>query len=986
MARSQGWRTLAALCASVLMMMYGTPAAAGDGPAAKRPFQIEAGDADTRLGDFSIQSGVQVLYIYETVKDSNTRSVQGKMRPIEALARMLEGTGVKYEFINKGTVTLTPPTAAGPRLTPPLSGRSRDIRRKIDRRAPSSEIAQVTVEGVQPPPPPPIGGPRISLDRVDIEATNSVTVSSLVRTLPQVFGGGPTEDTPNLGQEARTNSGRGSGMNLRGLGAGSTLVLLNGHRLPGGGSEGLFVDVSNLPLAAVERIDILPDSSSTLFGGDAVSGAVNFVMRDKFDGQRTDAYFGAATEGALNEEYFSQIVGRESDTRHWLLAIDFHSRDNLPAADRAQARSDLRAFGGYNFDTPLSSPGNIMVGEQMWAIPRGQDGTRLEPSDLIPDAPNLRDLRDHSDLLPSQQRWSAFGTGRQEIGEHTALFVDALMAQRDMKGTAPATSSLLQVPDSNPFHVSPTGAAGTVVVAYNFRDDLGPQVVDARVKLADFAMGLDWQPHDRFTMTTTAAYAAERQRVVIRNQVNLPALFSALADPNPATAFNPFGDGSHTNPATIETLRSQSLFVSRSDVKSLNALTRWDMMELGGGPMKLTTGTNHRLQDFASDSTSPPIPISNNLRRSVFAGFAELQLPFIGEANRKPWAQLLELSIAGRYENYSDFGHTTVPRYGFAWAPFEGVKLRGTWSESFRPPGLVDLNEGLNSYAYIALPDPTAPGGRATTLVWSGKNTSLRQEHATSWTAGLDLEWARVPGLSIATTYFDIDFRDRMSQPELPMDLLTNPRFADFVLRNPSAAERAFVCSHAPIATFPMPCDGVPVSAIADMRIRNDSSVQTSGFDFIAKLVRPTEWGKLTLGLNGTYILSFSEAATHDQPREEHVSTQSSPVDLRLRGSLGWQRGGLSANLHVNYVDNYRDTFSTPQRRVRSWTTYDVNVAYEIPANDAAWLGATTFALGGDNILNRSPPFLNNRFGIGYDEENADLLGRFLSFTIRKSW
>src|SRR5262249_41668136 len=158
---------------------------------------------------------------------------------------------------------------------------------------------EVTISGTAPETVRLSGAPQLSVSRNDIDAAGFASTQDILRTLPQVFGGGPTEDTV-IDREARTNVAHGSGINLRGLGAGSTLVLMNGSRLPGGGTDGIFADFSSIPLSAIERLDILPDASSTLHGADAVSGVVNIVMRDRFKGQQTEAYIAGSTrEGGI---------------------------------------------------------------------------------------------------------------------------------------------------------------------------------------------------------------------------------------------------------------------------------------------------------------------------------------------------------------------------------------------------------------------------------------------------------------------------------------------------------------------------------------------------------------------------------------------------------------------------------------------------------------------------------------------------------------
>jgi iron complex outermembrane receptor protein len=297
------------------------------------------------------------------------------------------------------------------------------------------------------------------------------------------------------------------------------------------------------------------------------------------------------------------------------------------------------------------------------------------------------------------------------------------------------------------------------------------------------------------------------------------------------------------------------------------------------------------------------------------------------------------------------------------------------------------MNETLNAATQFPLPDPSAPGGLSSALIWSGKNAGLREETARSWTAGFELAPRRWLGLSLAATYFDIDFTDRLNTPAFSFDLLSNPLFTNFVIRNPSAAQVAMVCGRAPQSAFPVGCPVGPVNAIVDLRLRNDARLLTRGFDVIAKYVHESPLGVLSFDLNGTYIIDFATAASTGQRLVDRVSTQSFPVDLRLRGSAGWRRGGLDITAFGNFWNHYRDTASLPMREVTSLTTFDLNVAYTL-AREKAWgLGETTFALSAQNLFDRDAPFLNNGAAvIGYDQENADIIGRFVSVTIRQNW
>jgi outer membrane receptor protein involved in Fe transport len=139
--------------------------------------------------------------------------------------------------------------------------------------------------------------------------------------------------------------------------------------------------------------------------------------------------------------------------------------------------------------------------------------------------------------------------------------------------------------------------------------------------------------------------------------------------------------------------------------------------------------------------------------------------------------------------------------------------------------------------------------------------------------------------------------------------------------------------------------------------------------------------------LNGTYLRDFSEAQTPDQPLTSLLNTENEPINLRLRASIGWGYHEWSTLLAANFTNSYRDTASIPQRRVDSWTTFDLQLRYDFSDDASSWLRGMSVELNARNLFNVDPPFLNNQVTyIGYDQENADPYGRLLSLQLRKRW
>ena len=179
--------------------------------------------------------------------------------------------------------------------------------------------------------------PVRTFTREDIQLTGAATAQDFIQTLPQNFGGGSNENIaglPNNG-DAAFNFGRGSSVNLRGLGSGSTLVLLNGRRMAPSSGLGDFVDISVIPATAIERVEVLTDGASSIYGADAVAGVVNFVLRDDYDGAEASVRYGSVTEGNLDEFRTGATGGKSWDGGNAILAYEFFSRTNLSAADRA---------------------------------------------------------------------------------------------------------------------------------------------------------------------------------------------------------------------------------------------------------------------------------------------------------------------------------------------------------------------------------------------------------------------------------------------------------------------------------------------------------------------------------------------------------------------------------------------------------------------------------------------------------------------------
>jgi iron complex outermembrane receptor protein len=831
-----------------------------------------------------------------------------------------------------------------------------------------------------------LGAETIQLGRAEIERSGFSTTQDFLRTLPQVFGGGPTQDTM-LGREAGTNSARGSGVNLRGLDAGATLVLIDGKRIAPSGTKGVFEDVSNIPLSIVDHVDLLPDGASAKYGADAVGGVVNFVTRGNFSGIQSQARGGGVTNGSMGERQFSQLFGNTRDSGSELLSFEYFERDALRAQDRPQYTSDLTPFGGSNFGWAYGSPGTITDGSHFWPIPKGQNGT--SPVNLTQGGPNLYDQYQGAYVTPREERWSVFGKEHQTLTDNIGLSLEGLFTRRNTKFIQTGSSALLApVPESNPFYIHPTGAPGPITVIEGTAAFLGPPQVDDRVDTGNFSLGLATSAEHGWTAGGYVGYTFEKQHLRQHGQVNQSALDAALADSNPATAFNPFGDASSNNAATLATIGGDLVYDSTSSLRTISLTATGPTVPLPGGDIEATIGAEYRIQDIETETAEPgasPVA-SGTLSRDIRSAFAELRVPVIGESNQFGFARRLEFSMGARREDYSDIGSATVPKAGLYWSVSKNWSFRSTWTKSFRPPSLTDM-VAKNSYSLLeTLYDPSSPSGVTTVLARYGTNTDLRPETARTWTLGTDLEFKSLPGLSVSLTYFNVNYSSRIDNVQFGRDVLSLPTFSWLVNRNITAAGLTDACTNS-VFVGPGTCQTSSATAIIDNRLRNIALLRTDGIDLISRYSFENRGGKFDLGLNGTYLFAYSQANTPGSPVVDIVSTQNNPINIKARGSASWTRRGFGVSTFINFQNHYRDTLSVPNRGVSPWTTIDLQLSYETTGDTLGWLGHTQFALNAQNLFNVDPPFLNNSAaGVGYDQENADLYGRMVSFEVRKRW
>ena len=859
---------------------------------------IEPKRIDAALKEFAEQTGLQVLVLSEHAGDIVAPRVAGRLTDSEALSRLLRDTGLVYEKIDDRTIAVRPAAAAKFEKTSysaspspsrfkvaqaePVSdqdGMNDSQLRGTDDNARSASVQKLEevvvtgshIRGVQN-----LSSPVISFDRKDIEASGYATTQQLLSSLPQNLNN--SSDMTFGGDNGGVYDiyGLGSGVNLRGLGSDATLVLLNGRRLAAAGI-GNYVDVSLIPLGAIERVDVLTDGASAIYGSDAVGGVVNLILRKDFEGAETRLRYGTVTQGNHDELQAGQSIGHAWDSGRALVSYEYYERTKLDATDRSF--------------TPL-------------------DGVQAG-----------------LELIPEQNRHGFFAALSQDFSSRLQLNTDMFYGTR-----ASAYSYNIQTPG----------------ILYTLS-------IDADVEQIGGSLGLNWDLGRDWRLTSSGVYDGNRTEQV-----------SAL-DGRPAVAYD--------NEFSLWSL----------DIKADGPLT-----ELPGGALRLALGAQMRGEKF----TEKRPRIAVELERDIASGYAELVLPWVTEKNRRSGVERFEVTVAGRFEDYSDFGQSFSPKAGLAWSPIRSLNLRTTWGTSFKAPLLHQMNPAdIRPSVYNLFVEPS--GELTTAAFLEGSGVNLGPEESENWTAGFDFVPAGVLGLDLHASYFRIDYKDRIQAPINGAEMfsaLALSYYAPFVTRDPDPALVRSFFEHPMFYTWGDPAPSPEqVAAIVDGRLVNIAGKKLSGLDLSAAYRWSSGIGDVVLNVGGTHMLDVKERVLGGAPTVSRLNNVWDAVDLRLRSSVSLKRNALNATLFSNYTDSYNDSraeiVTGPGKRskVASWTTFDLTLSYDLGFRGRV-VDNATLTLSGTNIFDRDPPFVASPVGVHFDGVNATALGRFVALQFAAQW
>jgi iron complex outermembrane receptor protein len=846
------------------------------------------------------------------------------------------------------------------------------------------ELQEVVVTGSRIRGVEVVGSTSVTVGRELIDTVPAITTTDLMRNVPQVINLGADETHRGV-QGGQSNTTFASGVNLRGIGGNTTLLLFDGRRLPPQGGNGSYFDPNLIPTIAVERIEVVADGASAVYGSDAIAGVVNIITRKNFDGVEVRAQYGVGDE---YEKYsYSAIAGLGWD---WLgggnlvIAAERSGHPNLRGEDRDFYRSDLRASGGRDYRTNLCNPGNLTVGGQTYALPAGQDGTSLDPSTLVAGTRNLCDDAKFTDLIPDQERNSVMLNVTQRLTDSVEVFTQGYYTDRDFKIRGMLKNSVsratLTVPNTNPYFISPVPGATSVQVDYLFPREFGISYQDGYDRTYQINGGVTVDLPADWKMTATVGYGRNETLFRDNNLVDQTALNAALRSTDPATALNPFGQGLSTNAAVFDAIRGFSTNYAFNTRRTASLDFDGGLFYMPGGEVRVAAGYDRVYDRHTGKQTNTSKVVTpRDNERTVDSVYAELYVPVVGSGNATRGIESLDLSLAVRYDDYDDMGSTTNPKYGMNWTPMEGVRFKASYGTSFRAPAINALQQEPLLIYQRQLVDPRSPTGFSTGLLYSGGNPDLGPETAKTRSFGVELQPTFLPGARFSLSYFDVKYKDQVvSLYGSAASLLQNDYYSRYIVRNPT---RAQIDEFLSIGQVNGTLNPDTVDFLAFTTSQNLSITEAAGFDYEIGYMWDTLVGTFNFGVYGTEFTRYVTAVAQGANVVDQLDTIDNPPKTRFRADLGWENDGWKVSARMTFIGAYDNNLVQPVQRVGSRQVFDLHGSYRF---DEGALAGLTIALDVENVLDRDPPFVN-QVG-GFDAQVSNPIGRLVSLSLRKRW
>ncbi len=757
----------------------------------------------------------------------------------------------------------------------------------------------------------------------EIRRSGRQTVTELLRELPSNAAGGLTE----LSGSGSFSTGAASA-SLRGLGSSATLVLLNGRRVaPYGLADPNFgqsaaVNLNSIPLDVIERIEVLKDGASAIYGSEAIAGVINIILRKDFKGTQFGVQGSSNKSGQYTNETVTGTFGFGDLARNKYNVfgnVEIYHQDHVlfRDVDSFLNRNEYRNNFLVGVETSAYSPYLTYRTNSTGAVAPSAGATcppsRVVSSQVFLGFPGTMCLYDNvgrTEIVPKVDRASFFSRGTYELTGSTQLFGEAGFVQSKTyylgypqavgQGTGgtfnPSTGALNASPQVLPVG-HPNNPFG---VATQFRgrfDAVGPQDNEVISKTTRLLGGVK-STLGSFDVESALLYNETKQDTTNYNSIRYSQLIAGITG-NGYNFLNPTA-----GPVTPSTLRIDAKDHAKSSFTIADVKASGEIGALPGGPIGVASGLEFRREERVVNPDPAKLIgevfgrgiASADGQRNVSTVFAELNLPVI---------KAVEVQAAARFDHYSDYGNSFTPKFAASWAATSALKFRGSFARGFRAPSLTENSKSAASGFFNGFNDPRRcrPPGFPTVTVGCGisapaliiANPNVKPEKSESWSGGFIFEPTVESSISI--DYFAIARKNEITFTSLN-DLLINegssdPRYANKIVRDPTNTSTT------------LPGDPGAILYI-NTGFDNLGETRVKGMDIDARYrMSIDEFGKLTFNLNATNYFEQKGSGAPGAILVSFNGYRNAPV-WRAQFRTNWEMGNWSTTGTVNYLDGFR--------------------------------------------------------------------------------
>lgn len=1047
-------RLLAFLCLTALATRAAEPA--------KRTFDLPSGNATTTLKAFVEQSGQEIVYGNDVVKNTQTNAVKGELVPQQALEQMLSGTELVVAQ-SKGDLL------AVKRAPDPKDQRAAQTMIPSDRTDKEGviELTKITVTGSNiPTAADATASTVIVLGQAQIAATGLETnmLDLLRKQLPSIAG------RSNVGTSNANNINQltlgGSKIAIRNL---DTLVLINGVRVATNGANGIkgtnFVDVNMIPAAAVDRVEVLTDGASAIYGSDAVGGVVNFILKSNYQGAEVGGRFAVASgSGNYTERSAHVTAGAAANGISITATVNWAKSDPLFQSDRPFSRditgkSSVIA-GSVGTSTAFLSPN---LNSPRDTNPVGLAATAANLAALIANGTYLTatsasiGANNHTSplttlLLGSDQRSAIVDGTAQLIGHKLEAFGGLIVNNTKSFFQTPAFGTTLTEPAGAPYNPLKTSFAGVAFsyAPYNFETHENSHALWASGGLRG-ELGAKWNWETSYTYNLNK---------VTQNQANViykPNLARAVAGGFDASgnavaggayskvapgfsesnalvlqpALDPFARTAEVDPKSLQNLFGTTAIKVSSLLASFDfklvgtpiALPAGDLgIAVGGATRKETITGKPDANSYVTGPTAGLWLGANSFdpydqSRRVNSVFAELRMPITSATWSLSGAHALDVILAYRIENYSDAGHSHVPKFGIRWQPVDDqLTVRFSYSDSFTAPALYFVSGPTSKVLTGTATLKAALGFSGQVNSKSAGNPDLKPATATTRSAGFVFSPRAIKGLTMSVDYISANQAGVAGGPGAGV-ILTNvdavgaasPYINNVAFNNYPGEPGAVLITQPHQLTNYLAAGGAPGNIYLSSVFINlsGSRLRSADVNVAYECPGPAD-SKFSFSSTATLFMSYQFKASPTSVFYEYsgyatnggTGQQGTLPKYRVYSVASWSRHHWKLTLANTYVPSVTDigtggdTFATSTTlvatKVRSFIAWDANASYTFDQESARNLWSIfrgmKFTVGVNNLANQMPPLAPQAFtDSNVDPAYYGVLGRlvYASATIK---